>query len=591
MGHNGPMVARYAFAIALAAVTIGLYLPVRDHSFVDEFDDRFYVTGNAHVMEGLTPTNVGWALVTAEAYIWHPITWLSYLVDSELYGTDRAGPWLLTNVAIHVTNALLLFFVLLSLTAPRGDSRAPERNASGRLVACALASALFALHPIQVEPVAWVSGRKDLLAAAFLLLTLLAYNAWVRRGGPGRYALTLLAMILCGMSKGSHVGLPFLLLLLDYWPLGRLRLEGDGSLWSRIEPLVREKLPFFMIPLVTVTLNAGLVSQTGISWGTDPPLLTRVGNAIVNLAVYLGRLSWPTDLAIVYPSPMHAFIPPWPLTHVAAAFALIALITLLVARSRWAQGALVVGWFWFLGMLLPMLGLMPAGLRTAHDRYAYVPMIGLSLAVAFGLRAVAGESRARQASALFIAAVVLVMCAVTTSQQIAVWRDEITLFDHTLRVTEDNAIVHYNKGSALARRGERDQALAEFAAAIRMYPEYAQANHNMGYLLVMMGETERGTTYLERAVEIRPGWTKALINLGVAQRISGDLAAAVATLTAAIESSTGSPNAHVELAAALVQVGRRSDAAESLRAALRIDPNHGRARWELTRLEASDGVR
>lgn len=515
-------------SIALGIATAALYLGVWDHAFV-EFDDPLYVTANSHVQQGLTIENVYWAFTSDEAFIWHPLTWLSYLVDFELYGASRAGPWLATNVALHVANAVLLFVALGRLAAQSTQTVSPW--------ACAFAAGLFALHPIQVESVAWVSSRKELLAGLFFVLTLLAYARYAHRRDRASYRVVLLLTALGVMAKGSHVGLPFALLLLDYWPLRRIRFDDPGPRWAALWPLVREKLPLLAICVAAVVVNLAMVSSSYNVFVVDPPVSTRLGAAAVNLTAYLGRLLWPAGLAIVYPNPLQSIVAPAPHLHVAAALALLVGVAILAARSGIARGYLVVGWLWFVGMLLPMLGLVPAGMRTPHDRYLYVPIIGLALAAAFGLRDLAGARRARRGLAAAIAVVVLVLCAALTRRQIAVWRDSEALFQHALRVTERNAVVHYSRGTALARQGQLAPALRELEAALALHPDYADANNNLGYLLVGAGQIEPGIAHLKHAVAVRPNWTRALLNLGSAQVQAGLPDEAIETFRRAVASA------------------------------------------------------
>jgi Tfp pilus assembly protein PilF len=567
---------RTAIVCGLIAIATGVvYAQLASHAFLD-LDDGLYVTGNQHVREGLSLDNVVWALVSTDAYIWHPITWLSYLVDSELYGIESAGPWLLTNVAWHVATALALLGALVSLT--------------GRFWPSAFVAALFALHPIQAEPVSWVSGRKEILSGFFFSVTLWLYARYARRRDGWSYAALMGSTVLCLAAKGSQVSLPFLLLLLDYWPLGRLRLSrgGCGGLGSEgATALVVEKLPLLALSLATIAYQLPLVSSTYSPWIVDPSFVQRVFDGIMATVATLGRLFWPVGLAIVYPTPAQMGLPPIGAASAGAAFAALAGVTVLAAAAGQRRGYLVVGWLWFLGMLLPTLGLLPWGLRVMNDRYSYVPMIGLAVAISFG--AADGVARYRLPRAVPIAAAVAVatLCAVLSWNQAGVWRDSLTLFDHALAVTERNAIVHFFKGNTLAARGDLDGAQREYESALAIYPRHPDANENLGRVYLERGRGDLAVPCFERALEARPGWLPAMTDLGNALLASGERERAIAIFEAAVAASPGSADAHYWLAAAQQASGHRAEAEAGYREALRIDPNHEWALRGLARLRES----
>ncbi len=556
--------------IAIAASLV--YAQVASHAFL-ELDDGLYVTGNQRLQEGLSLDNIVWALVSTDAYIWHPLTWLSYLVDSELHGIESAGPWLVTNVAWHVATALALVGALVSLT--------------GRFWPSAFVAALFALHPIQAEPVSWVSGRKEVLSGFFFVVTLWVYARYARRrDGPSYIALSG-SMILCLAAKGSQVSLPFLLLLLDYWPLGRLRFGGGGRGGpgaERVGPLVIEKLPLLALALATIVYQLPLVSSTYTPWVVDPPFFERVLDGIMAYVATLGRLFWPVGLAIVYPTPAQMGLPPIGAAPVGAALAALAGVTVLAAAAGQRRGYLVVGWLWFLGMLLPLVGLLPWGLRVMNDRYSYVPMIGLAVAISFGAADLVARFRVPRAVPIAAAAAVVTLCAVLSWNQAGVWRDSLTLFDHALAVTERNAIVHFLKGNTLATSGDFDGAQREYESALAIHPRYPDANENLGRLHLKRGRGDLAIPYFERALEARPGWLPAMTNLGNALWASGERERAIATFEAAVAASPESADARYWLAAAQHESGRRVEAVAGYRAALRIDPTHEWALRGLARL-------
>jgi len=555
-------------AWALCIVTAGMYASVGGHAFV-EFDDPLYVSRNPNVALGLTLENARWALTTGDAFIWHPLTWLSYLLDASLWGTSRAGPWLLTNVALHCLNVFLLFALLWRTTARvAGDER---------LLACGATAALFALHPIQVESVAWVSARKEVLAGTGLLLTLLAYERYVRRPGAGRYAALAAAMAVALTAKGSHVALPFGLLLLDAWPLGRLATAaGQGA--ARASRLLLEKLPLLVLSAGSVAINGWLVANNDNPWVTDPGLFARLAAIPVNLVAVIGRVLWPSGLAIVYPNPLQPVVDPAPLPQVVACAVLLVGASVLALRAR---GYWATGWGWFPVMLLPMMGAIPMGLRTPHDRYVYVPLIGLALVAGFALGDVARRGVAWRRGAVAIAVLALVVLGVATRRQVDVWSDSLTLFDHALRVTRDNAIAHYAKGVFLAREGRTPEALAQFERALALHPRHPSSHNNVGYLLAEAGQPERGIAHLKLALEGRPKWTRAIMNLGRAQLAAGTLEEAVASFERAVASAPEMASVRSALGVALLRAGRRDEAAAAFRAALRLDPEDPTARRAL----------
>lgn len=524
---------------ALLVVSVfAVYAQVAGHEFL-EFDDGLYITQNAWVQEGLTVRNVGWSLVTLDAHIWHPLTWLSYLVDAELWGIERPGPWLLTNVAWHAAAALALFAALLSL--------------SGRFWPSAFAAALFALHPIQTEPVAWASGRKELMSGCLLFVTLWLYARYARRRDSTSYAAVGLGMLACLSAKGTHLALPFLLLLLDYWPLRRLRFAGDAT--ETPGSLVLEKLPLLGLCLAVLVLQIVPVSGVYGPWVADPPLLERAADGVMAYAATLGRLFWPDGLAIIYPTRVQMGLPRAGAAVTGALLAGLAIVTALAAAAGPRRGYLLVGWLWFLGMLFPMIGLVPSGMRVMHDRYAYVPMVGIALAIGFAAEGVVLRWRPPRALVAALALAVLALAGGLAWKQAGVWRDSLTLFDHALAVTERNAIVHFYRGNTLAEQGDFAGARTAYETAIAIYPPYPDANEALGRLHLLEHRGDLALPYFEVAVQGRPAWTDALLNLGTAQWSVGARSAALQSFEAALASDPNSEPARELLASARQSLG------------------------------------
>jgi hypothetical protein len=434
------------FAAALALLTLAAFEPSLANRFVN-LDDTLYVTANPMVRKGLTAEGFVWAWTANVANNWHPLTLLSQMVDCQLFGVNPAGHHL-TSLLLHLANVLLLFEVLRRMT-----------DAMGRSAAVA---GLFAVHPLHVESVAWVAERKDVLSALFWILAMGAYHRYALRPAVGRYLLVALAMALGLMAKPMVVTLPFVLLLLDVWPLGRLRLDEPG--WGRrLIRLTAEKLPLLGLSaaasLVTLQYQTtSLVSLEALPWRV------RLANSAVSYAVYLGKTLLPRHLAVFYPIPLE--IPAW---KAVAAALLICLLTALAAWKVRKAPWLLVGWLWFLGTLVPVIGLVQVGRQAMADRYTYLPSIGLFLAICWGLPALASSRRWRSALATACVLALLVLTAATRAQ-VRHWQDSVTLYRHALAVTRDNYVAHIGLAKALASRQDWHGAAEQYRAALALRP-------------------------------------------------------------------------------------------------------------------------
>jgi tetratricopeptide (TPR) repeat protein len=540
-----------AVCLVLFCGTLLLFSRALGHGFVD-CDDPDYVTGNAHVQGGLTWAGVRWAFTTGAAANWFPLTWLSYLLDWQLFGNAPYG-YHATNILWHALNAVLAFLALRRLT--------------GAFWTSALSAALFAWHPLRVESVAWVAERKDVLSAFFFFLTFLAYARYVEesraQSSKSRvfYGLTLAAFGLGLMCKPMLVTLPFVLLLLDWWPLKRFVI---CDLRSAIQRLVLGKIPFFLLTIASCIVTYQ-VQKTGHAVVESLDLWTRLANAVVSVAGYLGKFFWPFNLAVGYPLPDHR-----PVTTVAGSALLVLAITGMVLW-QWRRPWLLVGWFWFLGMLVPVIGVVQVGMQAMADRYTCLPVIGLQLALLWSLPEAALSSTARRfVPAAF--ALILAFCATRTWNQIGVWRNSNTLYEHALAVTKDNYLVESYLATTLLNEGRFDEACSHFRRAIEIKPDYAVARHRLGVALEKMGRTNEALTIYLGLLKIRPNYAAAHYNVGIILLNRNQPAEAMAHFQAALRVNPNHDSTLVALGMATAQLGRPQEAIADYEKALASNP-------------------
>ena len=552
----------------LALATVAVYWPVRGHEFVN-YDDGPYVYENPHVRAGLTGESVKWAFTAMHSYNWHPLTWLSHMLDCQLYGLD-SGKHHITSLLFHAANTALLFLVL--------------RRMTGALWRSAFVAALFALHPLHVESVAWVSERKDVLSTLFWLLTMLAYVRYAEKRCPARYVPVVVLFALGLTAKPMLVTLPIVLLLLDYWPLGRVEDELSvagtkvGAYWR----LVREKLPLFALAAASGVITY-LVQRSGGAVKTleqfSPGI--RVGNAFVAYLKYIGKMFWPRALAVFYPHPGSALR----LWQVVAAVLLLASISALVYRLRRRHRYLVMGWAWYVVTLIPVIGILQVGTHEMADRYTYVPLVGLFVMVAWGVPEMVARWRHRQVGLAVSAAAVLSVLTACTWQQVGHWRDSETLFEHTLRVTSNNALAHTNLGHALLEQGKADEATGHLTKALAIQPGYVKARTNLGIALAGQGRFDEAVAHFAEALACDPDNLDAHYNMGVAMIKRGDLKAAAGHFSEVLRIKPDDADAHFSLGAILMTQGKLSEAAAEFEEVLRLRPEHGNARRYLDEVQ------
>lgn len=544
-------------ALALVAVTLAVYGQVVTHQFIN-YDDDIYIWNNPIVVDGLTLKGIAWAFTTFHSAHWHPLTWLSHMLDSQVFGLD-AGRHLLVNALIHSANTLLLFLFLKRVTGATWRS--------------AIVAALFALHPLHVQSVAWAAERKDTLSTFFGLLCLLAYARYVEK--PSRQRYTLVAVWLASglMAKPMLVSWPFILLLLDYWPFRRLEwqppsgITGFAKAWL---PLLREKVPLFCL----VAASMVLTYSAQVRWGaiadlTDVSLPWRLANSLVSYAKYLLLTFWPQGLAIYYPSSPH-IAPAW---QWGASLVLLGTITALALRSARERPYLIVGWLWFLGMLVPVIGLVRAGDQAMADHYTYFPLIGLCIALVFGLADLARTWRLGRVSLATASAVAILVLASLTTLQVSRWRDSETLYRYVLSVTSDNAVVHNNLGSVLGQRGKHTEAIPHFAEAVRIQSNYFDALVNWGQALREQGKAAEAVGFFQRALGVKPNSAKTRWQLGVALEDQRKQEEAMQQFYEAIRLAPEDFAMRANLGLKLAGQGKLAEATEQYNEALRLNPN------------------
>lgn len=549
---------------ALALVTAAVYWPVRGQQFVN-LDDELYVTENPHVLNGLTWESVCWAFTTSHGTHWLPVTWLSHMLDCQLFGVN-AGAHKLVNVAFHIAGTLMLFVVLKRATSAVWPSM--------------FVAAVFALHPLRVESVAWVAERKDVLSTFLWMLVLWAYVRYVEHPGVRRYLWTVLFFVLGLMAKPMVVTLPFVLLLLDFWPLGRTPWAAparEGFSRGRPERLILEKLPLLVLALIStgvqfwVTRSMGAIVSTGII-----PIGLRVSNALVSYGRYLGKMLCPQDLAVLYPFPEA-----WSLSLVATAVLFLACASVVVARAAKRRPYLIVGWLWYLGTLMPVIGLVQVGLQSMADRFTYIPMVGILIGVAWGAAdAVAVWPRARMAVVAGSAAVICA-CAVATRIQLQYWKNSVTLLSRAVAVTSGNFLAQSNLGVAWFNQGQVEEGMAHLLEAVRLSPNSAYAHNHLGRAYFSLGQVDDAIDHLRKAVALDPGDAAARNNLGVVLVKEGQLKEAAAEFAAAVRLRPDYVLARVGLGGVLVSLGRIEEAMQHLHEAVRLRPDSADAHINL----------
>lgn len=557
----------------IIALEFAAYASVWRSGFV-RFDDPDYVTKNPQVLAGLSWSGARWAFTTGHAANWHPLTWLSHMLDVQLFGLSPTAPHVM-NLLLHACNTILLFVAL--------------RRMTGAVWRSLLVAALFGLHPLHVESVAWISERKDVLSTCFWMLALIAYTGYAREPTVRRYLLVALLFTLGLLSKPMVVSLPFVLLLLDVWPLGRTRFwrGGPPQTSGRRAPPTRvifEKLPLVGLAAIVSAVTI-VVQRSGGSVGSVAayPLPLRIENAAINYVAYIADMIWPARLGAFYPYRQS----PSPVTVVGSVL-LLAIVTAVALRTAQRRPYVIVGWFWYIGTLTPVIGVVQAGLQSMADRYTYVPLIGLFIVATWAIADLA-SARSKQRVAIPVAAALVLACTVRTYTQARTWHDSLSLWQNAVDATSDNAYAEYNLGVVLVEAGRVDDGIARFREALRVDPTYSDVHIDLGNALNRRGAVDDALAQFDTVVRLRPDYAEARVAYGNLLRTRGRNADAIAQYREAVHLEPTLASAHNELGNALTSDGRFPDAAVEYAEAVRLDPNFPEAHNNLGAALAREG--
>ena len=553
---------KIAICIFLAVSTFAVYSQVQDHEFIN-YDDDKYVTNNEYVKAGFTRDSVGWALTTSYNSNWHPMTWLSHMLDAQLFGPNSKGHHL-TNLLFHIANVLLLFLVLLRMT--------------GALWQSGFVAALFALHPLNVESVAWVAERKNVLSTFFWLLTMWAYIRYAQKTNLKRYSLVILFFAMGLMSKPMLVTLPFVLLLLDYWPLRRLQSDRRTA----ISRLVYEKIPLLVLVAGSVVTTLTVQKMGGALGSLNAfPIQERVINALVSYWLYLQKMIWPGGLAIFYAHPENT-LSVW---KGLATAALLALVTTAAIRLARRAPYFAVGWFWYLGTLIPVIQLVQTGSIAMADRYAYVPLIGIFIIIAWGLPELLAKWRLRSRILTIAAGIWISTLMLMTWNQVSHWKNSITIFSHAIEVTDieypDFLLAHNNLANALLAEGRTGKAISHYKMAINLMPDYAVNHNHLANALFAEQKTEEAISHFKMAIELMPDYAIAHNNLGTVLLAEQKTEEAISHYKTAVKLLPDYATAHYNLGFALMKEKKTGEAVFHFKMAIQLEPNNTNAHSNL----------
>ncbi|PKN96593.1 MAG: hypothetical protein CVU43_19890 [Chloroflexi bacterium HGW-Chloroflexi-5] len=587
--------------LSLAILTVIAFSPVMDCGFIN-LDDNIFVYENIYVQSGFNWNSIrqAFSIELLEKAGWVPLTWLSLMLDSSIFGINPFG-YHLTNLLLHVMNTILLFLILCRMTKAHWPS--------------AFVAALFAIHPLHVESVVWIAERRDVLSTFFMMLTLGAYGYYVEHRNLKRYAFVLLFFILGLISKPMLVTLPFVLLLLDYWPLGHLsevkatfpipvvemKSEISGKKkksrkkdvekavstvksaeiikpsipafkWSLISPLLLEKIPLFFLAIVSSIATYIAAQSVGFIHSELIPLDVRIENAIFSYIAYIGQMIWPSKLAVFYPHPESLSL--W---QVSGAALFLVAITLTVFWMAKKFPYLATGWLWYVITLVPVIGIIQLGSQARADRYTYIPLIGLFIMVAWGVKELLKKWKLHKEILFSASVLILIVLSILTYKQVGYWQNSITLYDHTLKVTENNWFLHVNRGLALNDLGDANQALADCSRAIEIKPGFPTAHNCRGIAYKVLGNYNEAIKDYNRAIEMKPDFADAYNNRGNVYNSLGNYTLAIENYNKAIEMKSGFAQAYINRGAAYIRLGNYMQAIENFNKAIAISPGYSMA--------------
>jgi tetratricopeptide (TPR) repeat protein len=548
----------------LVLVILFVYYQSIHYDFVN-YDDEVYVTENMQVKAGLTFEGIIWAFTTGHGANWHPLTWISHMLDCELFGLNPMGHhWI--NLQLHIANTILLFLFF--------------NWATGAVWRSGLVAAIFAIHPLHVESVAWIAERKNVLFALFMILSMLSYTGYVRHSNKVYYVLLIILFVLGLMAKPMIVTLPFVLLLLDFWPLSRFQTKNDKFQMPGIQTgikLVLEKIPLFILSAASCIATFFVQQQGGAVVSVEAiPLTARVANACVSYIRYIGKMIYPVNLTIFYPQQK------WPFVWVIMSALLLLGVSALVIRGSRKFQYLVTGWFWYLGTLVPVIGLVQVGSQSIADRYTYIPLIGLFIVVAWGLSDISAKFPGLKNVVAVFLSVMLIFFIICAWFQVGYWKNGITLFTHALKVTHNNSVAHCELGHVLDRHGKHDEAIIHYLKALQINPNYAEAHNNLGYNLANQGKFKDAVYHYNEALRLDPKYVKALNNLGTVLARQGNFEEAVYHFNQALQADPNYARAYYNLGKIYSNQGEIKEAIGFYRKALRFAPNMAQALYNLS---------
>lgn len=554
----------------LVAATLFIYLQVINYDFV-YFDDELYVIDNPNVKAGLTRESIIWAFSTDYAGNWHPLAWLSHMLDIELYGLSPMGHHL-TSLQIHIVNTVLLFILLNWMT--------------GAVWPSGFVAALFALHPLHVESVAWAAERKDVLCALFWILSILAYVRYTRNQSKMNYLLIVVLFAFGLMSKPMIVTLPFTLLLLDFWPLSRFEqktYKTQTSACRILIALIWEKIPLFALSAISSIITFSIQQHGGAVVSLESiPLTMRISNALVSYVSYITKMFWPINLAFFYP--YHVL----PIGNVLLSGILLLCISALIISASRRFPYLVTGWLWYLGTLVPVIGLVQTGCQSMADRYTYVPLIGIFIIIAWGMRDIAAKWQSQRILLPIFSGIALVFLMICTWFQAGQWQNGITIFKHTLNVTKNNCVADCELGHALMRNGKLDDAVVQFYKALKINPNYEEAHANLGCTLARQGNISDAIYHYNKALRINPNNAKAHNNLGVLLAGKGKFNDAVYHYQEALRINPKYAGAYYNLGKIYANKGDVENAILFYKKTLQVSPNMAEALYNLSWIYATN---